>query len=886
MIISGSIPLNPGESRTFTALVAKDENYISGQTVTFSVSPDDGTVSLSPATATTGSDGRASTSLITGSGSSGTYTVTATLDNGQSISGTTTVETPEPEPEPEPLGNGLSISGTATVDTSADEGSSDSGPSTEDTSQQPKSDDSSGDGSSTAVRPAILQTLTKVSGDEQQGPAGTALAARFVVSVLDQNGSPLAGVVVSFSVTAGGGTLSATTTTTDANGRARSRLTLGPDPGTNTVAAIVEGLEPVTFTAIGQATADSDGAEDDGKSSGEDQQDSEETPTSTVELDGISSSHTSVRENDEQATSITLTVTLDKAAATDETVTLALVSPTQGNTAKHGEDFDATLPETLTIAKGQRTGTAQLTLTPKDNTTADGDKAFAVQATSSSGHSALINIKIVDDEMDDGTPTEGDESPQSTTQTKSTPTEGDESSQSTTQTTQSTPTEGDESSQSTTQTTQSTPTEEPNTLTRSSGEGQEGQTGAVLAAPFVVSVLDQNGSAFAGAVVTFSVTAGGGTLSVDTATTDASGRARSTLTLGPEPGTNTVSATVAGLEPETFTATAIEQITYNLTKVSGEGQGGPASTQLAKPFVVSVLDQDDSPLAGVAVTFSVTAGGGLLASTTDANPCTFEPSTSSTTATTDANGRARTYLTLGSELGTNTVSATIAGLEPVTFTATAAEQATPHHLIKICGEDQEGTAGALLAKPFVVSVVDENGTAIAGVAVSFAVTAGGGTLTSATATTNANGHARTRLTLGSDVGTNTVSATVEGLEPVIFTAVGQENPLASMFDAFFGSGKLVARSDSTRLLQNAPNPFNSQTVLSYFLPESGSVRLELFSLTGQRVAVLHQGPQEAGYHRLHWDGRDDAGHSVASGTYLYRLVTSEDVLTRKLILLR
>ena len=106
-----------------------------------------------------------------------------------------------------------------------------------------------------------------------------------------------------------------------------------------------------------------------------------------------------------------------------------------------------------------------------------------------------------------------------------------------------------------------------------------------------------------------------------------------------------------------------------------------------------------------------------------------------------------------------------------------------------------------------------------------------------------------------------------------------------MFDAF-GSGKPTALPDRTQLLQNAPNPFNSQTVLSYFLLEPSLTRLEVFALSGQRVAVLHQGPQQAGYHRLHWDGRDAAGHSVASGAYLYRLVTDEVVLTRKLILLR
>ena len=525
-----------------------------------------------------------------------------------------------------------------------------------------------------------LYTLTKVSGDEQQGPAGTALAAPFVVSVLDQNGSAFAGVVVTFSVTAGGGTLSSTTAITDANGRARSTLTLSSEPGTNTVTATVAGLEPVTFAAT------------------------------------------------------------------------------------------------------------------------------AIEQT-------------------------------------------------------------------------------PHSLTKVSGDNQQGRAGEQLAKPFVVSVLDEDGAGIAGAVVTFSVTVGGGTLSTVSVATNASGQARSTLTLGSDPGANTVAATVAGLEPETFTATAIEQTPHSLTKVSGDSQEGPASTQLAAPFVVSVLDQAGSPLTGATVTFSVTAGGGLLSSTTDANPCTIESSTSSTTATTDANGQAATRLTLGSEPGTNTVTATVAGLESVTFTATAAEQAMPHSLTKVCGDSQEGTAGILLDEPLVVLVSDEDSAAMAGVVVSFSVTAGGGTLSDTTATTNANGRAATRLTLGSEPGTNTVSATVEGLESGTFTATGQESPFVSLFD-LFGGGKRVALPDSPQLAQNAPNPFNSQTILSYFLPVAGPAHLTVFTLTGQRVAVLQQGLQQAGYHRLHWDGRDDVGRPVASGLYLYRLVTDEVVLTRKLVLLR
>ena len=402
--------------------------------------------------------------------------------------------------------------------------------------------------------------------------------------------------------------------------------------------------------------------------------------------------------------------------------------------------------------------------------------------------------------------------------------------------------------------------------------------------PFVVEVKDQNGDPFKDAQVTFSVTAGGGTLSATTATTDANGRASSTLTLGSEPGTNTVTATVAGLEKVTFTAVGYA-MPHSLTKVSGDGQQGPARTQLAKPFVVSVLDRDGAAIAEAVVTFSVTAGEGLLSAASDADPC-IESSKSSITATTTANGQASARLTLGREPGTNTVSATVEGLASATFTATAAEQASPHSLTKVCGDSQAGTVSRQLAKPFVVSVVTEDSSAIAGVVVSFAVTAGGGTLSAETDTTDANGRAATRLTLGSELGANAVSATVEGLESVTFAATGQKDPLASLFDIFHQRGKLVALPDRTQLLQNAPNPFNSQTVVSYFLLEPGLTRLEVFALSGQRIAVLHQGPQQAGYHRLHWDGRDAAGHPVASGTYLYRLMTSEDVLTRKLVLLR
>ena len=101
--------------------------------------------------------------------------------------------------------------------------------------------------------------LAILSGDGQQGAAGSVLADSLGVKVRDQLGDPLPGASVTFTVTAGDGALSAATATTDMDGRAAVALTLGSQSGTNIVVATVSGLQPVTFTAIATERADFDG---------------------------------------------------------------------------------------------------------------------------------------------------------------------------------------------------------------------------------------------------------------------------------------------------------------------------------------------------------------------------------------------------------------------------------------------------------------------------------------------------------------------------------------------------------------------------------------------------------------------------------------------------
>ena len=92
--------------------------------------------------------------------------------------------------------------------------------------------------------------LSSVSGDNQTGLTGETLMHPFVVEVRDQYDDPMEGVVVTFALLVGGGSLNPEVGTTDANGQAESTLTFGSDPGTYTVEVSVEGISPkVVFNA-------------------------------------------------------------------------------------------------------------------------------------------------------------------------------------------------------------------------------------------------------------------------------------------------------------------------------------------------------------------------------------------------------------------------------------------------------------------------------------------------------------------------------------------------------------------------------------------------------------------------------------------------------------
>lgn len=102
------------------------------------------------------------------------------------------------------------------------------------------------------VTPGQPKDIVLVSGDQQSGVTGSALAAPLVVRVLDDNGTPVPGTMVIWQVRAGNGTLSAATTTPDANGQ--TSITYAPSAGTNQVKALMNASSSTTFTSSSPAS--------------------------------------------------------------------------------------------------------------------------------------------------------------------------------------------------------------------------------------------------------------------------------------------------------------------------------------------------------------------------------------------------------------------------------------------------------------------------------------------------------------------------------------------------------------------------------------------------------------------------------------------------------
>jgi len=344
---------------------------------------------------------------------------------------------------------------------------------------------------------------------------------------------------------------------------------------------------------------------------------------------------------------------------------------------------------------------------------------------------------------------------------------------------------------------------------------QSGAVGTLADEDFVFQ-LSQNDIPLSGELVQFSLV-GPGSLSVPSATTDGTGKVFVRLRYGASAGPVIVTASaLGGAATASATATAFVP---GITIASGNNQSGRPGETLPQPLVVEISQPiapsgNSKSLGGVSVIWSVTCGGGSLASAS---------------TTTDNQGKSSNQFTLGPQPGCNNVKANIVGVGEITFTATGLVPATG---IEIVSGDGQSLAPGEASAPLVVRVVNSAGQPVNNVRIVFEPTSTGATVDPAEVLTNDQGRAQTiaRVGLPIQVQIRAKAADFPGIEPKLFTLTASLRNTDNLPPAVRGVAAVI--DGSCVALSQLPNPNPAQ--------------LDLLQRCSELVANAASAPGEVG----------------------------------------
>ncbi len=690
--------------------------------------------------------------------------------------------------------------------------------------------------------------IVEISGDGQTGTVAQALASPFVVEVRDQYDNPVSGYSIGFSVTAGGGSLSATPPlSTGTDGRASITLTLGTAAGTgnNSVSATASLTgSPITFTASANAGAPAEIKSVSGGGQSATVATALSSPFVVLVEDAYDNPVPSVTVNwavTGGGGSIPATSSTNSSGNASATLTLGTAAGTSSNSAT------ASLVPSVTGSPVTFTASSTAGAAYSINYIS-GDGQTATVAT------ALTNPLVVEIRDQYGNPVSGTQvdfdislgGGSLGTDSANSGTDGRASTTLTVGTVSGTDNQQVTAASAGLQNSPVTFTASvnpgtPNAITATAGTPQSATVAAAFGTALQARVTDVYGNGVPLVSVTFTSPgatnaqfAGPSLTSIQT--TNATGYATAgTLTAGTLAGGYTATATAGALTANfslTNNAGAPDEIKY----VSGGSQSATVATALSSPFVVLVEDAYDNPVPGVTVNWAVTGSNGSI------------PATSST----NSSGNASATLTLGTTAGTDSDSATASLVpsvtgSPVTFTASATAGA-PAKLVYVSGDSQSGSTDQFLASAFVVRVTDTYDNALAGVNLTWSVTGGGGAMEYASPTsTDAFGEGSNTLLIGSTPGTNnnTVNVAVTDYsvtgEPMTFTASALARVPTNLY---YTSG-----DDQTGIVNTALSlPFTVQVTDEYDDPVQGySVSFVVTGSNGSMVETQPVSTDSGGY---------------------------------------
>lgn len=346
------------------------------------------------------------------------------------------------------------------------------------------------------------------------------------------------------------------------------------------------------------------------------------------------------------------------------------------------------------------------------------------------------------------------------------------------------------------------------------GNNQSATAGTELPEPLEALILDQAGLPIAGQVVNFKVVTGGGTVFAGAAASDADGCARERWTLGTQAGVQkievrAVDSTGAAVVYATFEAIAVAGAAQSVSIASGDSQSAQQLQPVPLPVKVVVKDAYGNPTPGISVAFAANNGGSALPES----------------AVTDASGEAAATWTLGQAVGTQTLSALVVGLPPVSFSATVTPlpPGPATTIAKISGDSQIIGQHSVLSLQ--VAVTDVLGNPVPGKHVTFSAAPGSGYIRPETLSqynygmadwaeviTDSQGNATWSGYLHT-AGLQKINASVTGIAAVTFSTsvTASDHPYDGWYDCVpsglsFPQGESLPMSVSGGLLNFVNNP--------------------------------------------------------------------------------
>lgn len=666
--------------------------------------------------------------------------------------------------------------------------------------------------------------MTVNAGDNQAASAGGQVPVSPSVLVADAFGNPVTGVGVTFAVASGGGNITGGAQSTNASGIASvGSWVLGAIAGSNTLTATSAGLtnSPITFTATGNP--------------------GNATNMALVQGDGQTGTVGSTL-----GTTLQVLVT-DNLANPVQGVTVGWAT-SSGNLAPASSITNAsgiaTTTWTLGTTPGAVTATGSvggLTGSPVTfNSTANPGAPTSITIVAGNGQSATVNTAVatapavrISDQFDN--PLSGVSVTFAVTLGGGSATGTDQVTNGSGIATLTSWTLGTVAGSNTLSATATGPgaigfsaTGTAGAATQiaiSAGNGQSATVATTVATAPRVLVRDAFNNAVSNVSVTFAVTGGGGSVSGGSQLTSASGLAQvASWTLGQTAGANSLSATSAGLtgSPLSFTATGNPGAVVSFSQTGLVSTTGTVNTAVSFSPAVIARDQFSNAVPSVAVTFTKSATNGSVNCGAGA--------TTACNITTNASGVASTTAwILGTAAGTNnnTLTASRAGATSLVFTASASAGAVASFSIN-AGSGQSGRPNTTLASDPSVIARDAFSNAVPSVAVTFTVTAGGGSIncgagvtTACNVTTTASGIATLTSWTISNGGSasngaysNTLSVTRSGATSNSFSASAVWSFASDVMPIFNNNGTGTC-SQAGCHVSGSTSPFLSTTTATY-----------------------------------------------------------------------